>query len=63
MNPISALVPFHPSLPKSNSRANPVDRYRFQNYNQRVPTVTQQVTNPTSIHEDVGSIPGLTQGV
>ena len=28
-----------------------------------VPTVAQQVTNPTSIHEDVGSIPGLTQWV
>ena len=25
--------------------------------------VAQQVTNPASIHEDVGSIPGLTQGV
>ena len=29
----------------------------------RVPIVTQQVTNPTSIHEDVGSIPGLAQWV
>ena len=28
-----------------------------------VPVVAQQVTNPTSIHEDVGSIPGLTQWV
>ena len=26
-----------------------------------VPTVIHWVTNPTSIHEDVGSIPGLTQ--
>ena len=26
-----------------------------------VPTVAQKVTNPTSIHEDAGSIPGLTQ--
>ena len=25
------------------------------------PVVTQQVKNPTRIHEDVGSIPGLTQ--
>ena len=29
----------------------------------RVPTVARGVKNPTSIHEDVGSIPGLTQWV
>ena len=28
-----------------------------------VPIVVQWVTNPTSIHEDVGVIPGLTQWV
>ena len=28
-----------------------------------VPTVAQQVTNPTNIHQEVGSIPGLTQRV
>ena len=28
-----------------------------------VPTVAQQVTNLTSIHEDVGLIPGLTEWV
>ena len=29
----------------------------------RVPVVAQQVKNPTSIHADTGSIPGLTQWV
>ena len=28
-----------------------------------VPIVAQQIKNPTSIHEHVGSIPGLTQWV
>ena len=30
---------------------------------QGVPVVAQQVRNPTSIHEEVGLIPGLTQWV
>ena len=28
-----------------------------------VPVVAQQLTNPTSVHEDMGSIPSLTQWV
>ena len=31
--------------------------------NEGVPIVAQPLTNPTSIHENEGSIPGLTQWV
>ena len=35
-------------------------KYKFA---YEVPIVAQQLTNPTSIHEDEGPIPGLTQWV
>ena len=35
----------------------------FTNAFYRVPTVAQQVKNPTSIHENVGLIPGVDQWV
>ena len=35
----------------------------FKKAVQGVPIVAQQVTNPMSIHEDAGLIPGLTQWV
>ena len=31
--------------------------------NEGIPVVAQRVTNPTSIHEDVSSAPGLAQWV
>ena len=37
-------------------------QFKKQN-NFRVPVVTQQVKNLTSIHEDVGSVPGLAQWI
>ena len=35
----------------------------FKGESFRVPIAAQRVKNPTSIHEDVGSIPGLAQWV
>ena len=37
--------------------------YRFKAIIQEVPIVAQRVKNQTSIHKDVGSIPGPTQWV
>ena len=43
---------------------NPGREYSvIQNYNDGVPTVAQQVMNPTGIHEDTSSILGLPQWV
>ena len=35
----------------------------FSSYSLGVPIVAQQITNLTSIHEDAGLMPGLTQWV
>ena len=45
-----------------NKRGKWEYKYYFEN-TEGVPIVVQQVKNPTSIHGDVGSIPGLTQWV
>ena len=37
----------------------PVDKRVLEKYNEGVPFVAQQLRNPTSIHEDMGLIPGL----
>ena len=41
----------------------PVSLYVFRNYLLKagVPVVVQRLMNPTSIHEDAGLIPGITQ--
>ena len=39
------------------------DTARQENYRIGVPFVVQQLTNPTRIHEDAGSIPSLAQWV
>ena len=51
-----------PSLLTSKPRLNALDPFRQLKVS-RVLVVAQQVKNPTSIHEDVGSIPGLSQWV
>ena len=38
-------------------------RAAFQKISPGVPVVAQWLTNPTNIHKNADSIPGLTQGV
>ena len=39
------------------------NNYNIKKIREGVPVMTQRLTNPTSIHEDTGLIPGLAQGV
>ena len=51
---------------KSQGDGVEVDNHLFiwvinKSFNFGVPVVVHQVKNPTSVHEDMGSIPGLAQ--
>ena len=49
------------SLESGSASAPPI--FVDQKATEGVPDVVQQIKNPTSIHEEVGLIPGLTQWV
>ena len=55
----------HCSAPRGPSAApmKPLPSFGVKIKHRGLPVVAQQVTNPTSIHEDVGSMPGLAQWV
>ena len=50
-------------LPHATAVAKKKEREKKQQQQEEIPIVSQGVKNSISIHEDMGSIPGLTQWV
>ena len=60
----SNLHPSAAEIPLMSLHCNKINEINLEKGNPAVPAIVAQwVINPTRIHEDSGSIPGLTQGV
>ena len=60
---VAMIQPLAWELPYATGAALKNEKQSKNKEKRGVPTVVQQVTNPTVILEDVGSIPGLAQWV
>ena len=61
--PLACSLPLQPGTGVKPTSVKAKPECSFKCLRLGVPMVAQQVMNPTSNHEDVGSIPGLTQWV